>query len=54
MTKKDLARILTLHKKGFSRAMCIQAIIETSKSTYLAAQAIDEFYTKISVEGNLS
>ena len=43
MTKKDLARILILHKKGFDRKMCIQAIIETEKSSYLAAQAIEEF-----------
>ena len=47
MTKKDLARILILHKKGFDRKMCIQAIIETEKSSYLAAQAIDEFMASV-------
>ena len=50
MTKKDLARILTLYKKGFDRKMCIQAIIETSKSSYDAAQAIDDFYNSIQLK----
>ena len=47
MTKKDLARILTLYKKGFDRKMCIQAIIETSKSSHEAAQAISDFYEEL-------
>jgi hypothetical protein len=44
MTKKDLKRILILHERGLDRKMCVQAIIETSKSSYDAAQTIDEFY----------